>query len=372
MDISFIKKGGFVMSVSVAVLGGGNGAHAAAADLTYRGFNVHMYEDAHFASNMQKVFDTRKILMAGAAGNAEVTLEMVTSDLAEAVEGVKYIFVAVPAFAHGTYAEKLAEVVHPGQIITIFAGSFDSLLFWKKLKERGIEDVIVTETNTLPYATRLRAPGDILVMSLFNPLKIGVMPACKTKETVEQLIQFYPQLEAVESVIACWLSGLNPIIHVPGCILNAGHIEQAKGDFYFYTEGFSSCVARTTEALDQERIALLKHFGYASDIVAHGIGGSISTDEISEAIAGDPNFAKIKGPADLKNRYFSEDIPYGIAPWAKLAHAMGVATPLMDSFVYLGSALLGFDCWEKGQSLEELGIAGMNTEELKNYLQTGK
>lgn len=359
------------MSVSVAVLGGGNGGHAAAADFTHRGFEVHLYEDARFAPNMQKVFDTHKITMAGAAGNAEVTVAMVTSDLAQAVEGVTYIFVAVPAFAHDVYAEKLAELAQPGQIITVLPGAFDSLLFWKKLKEKGVKDIVVAETNTLPYATRLRAPGDTLIMSLFNPLKIGVMPACKTKETVERLRQFYPQLEAVESVIACGLSGLNPIIHVPGCVLNAGHIEQAKGEFYFYTEGFSSCVARTTEAVDRERIALLNHFGYQSDIVAHGVGGAVTTDDIGEAMAGDPNFAKIKGPADLKNRYFSEDIPYGIAPWAKLGHAMGVATPLMDSLVYLGSALLDFDCWEKGHSLEDLGIAGMKVEELKNYLQNG-
>lgn len=359
------------MSVSVAVLGGGNGAHAAAADLTNRGFEVHLYEDARFASNMQKVFDTKKIIMAGAAGNAEVTLAMVTSDLAQAVEGVKYIFVAVPAFAHDVYAEKLAEVARPGQIITVLPGEFDSLIFWKKLKEKGVEDVAVAETNTLPYATRLRAPGDTLIMSLFKPLKIGVMPAVRTDEVVGQLKQFYPQLEAVESVVACGLSGLNPIIHVPGCVLNAGHIEQAKGEFYFYTEGFSSCVARTTEAVDKERIALLNHFGYVSDIVAHGVGGAVVTDDIGEAIAGDPNFAKIKGPADLKNRYFSEDIPYGIAPWAKLAHAMGVQTPLMDGLIHLGSALLGYDCWEKGYSLKDLGIEGMNTEELKNYLQNG-
>ncbi len=359
------------MPVSVAVLGGGNGGHAAAADLTHRGFEVHMYEDARFAPNMQKVFDTHKITMSGAAGNDEVTVSMVTSDLAQAVEGVKYIFVAVPAFAHDDYAEKLASLVRPGQIITVLPGGFDSLIFWKKFKEKGVEDVVVTETNTLPYATRLKGPGDTLIMSLFNPLKIGVMPASRTDEIVEELKQFYPQLEATESVIACGLNSLNPIIHVPGCVLNAGHIEQAKGEFYFYTEGFSPCVARATEAVDRERIALLEHFGYASDIVAHGVGGAVVTDDVGEAIAGDPNFAKIKGPADLKNRYFSEDIPYGIAPWAKLAHAIGVATPLMDGMIHLGSAILGYDCWEKGHSLKDLGIEGMDIEELKKYLING-
>lgn len=37
----------------IAVLGGGNGAHAAAADLTLRGFTINMYEDERFAPNMQ-------------------------------------------------------------------------------------------------------------------------------------------------------------------------------------------------------------------------------------------------------------------------------------------------------------------------------
>ena len=31
------------MAKKVAILGGGNGAHAAAADLTLRGYEVHMY-----------------------------------------------------------------------------------------------------------------------------------------------------------------------------------------------------------------------------------------------------------------------------------------------------------------------------------------
>ena len=49
------------MALKVAVLGGGNGGHAAAADLTNRGFCVHMYEDARFAPNMQKVFDQKPL-----------------------------------------------------------------------------------------------------------------------------------------------------------------------------------------------------------------------------------------------------------------------------------------------------------------------
>lgn len=150
----------------IAVLGGGNGAHAAAADLTLRGFTVNMYEDERFAPNMQQVFGTKKIELSGAAGTGTAELAMVTSDLAAAIEGVKVILVAVPAFAHAAYAEKLAEVVTAGQIVLVLPGTFGSLMFWKAFKAHGVEGVCVAESHTLPYATRLLGPGASLVMSL--------------------------------------------------------------------------------------------------------------------------------------------------------------------------------------------------------------
>lgn len=355
----------------IAVLGGGNGAHAAAADLTLRGFTVNMYEDERFALNMQQVFGTKKIELSGAAGTGTAELAMVTSDLAAAIEGVKVILVAVPAFAHAAYAEKLAEVVTAGQIVLVLPGTFGSLMFWKAFKAHGVEGVCVAESHTLPYATRLLGPGASLVMSRFDPLKVGVMPASRTDEVIAALDGVFPGIEAVESVVACGLSSLNPIIHVPGCILNAGRIEYAQGDFHFYTEGFTDCVARLTEAIDAERIALLDAMGYESDIAAHGIGGAVETDSIKEAIAGDPNFAKITGPANLKNRYYSEDIPFGIATWAKLARLIGVPTPVMDSLVSLGGVLLESDCWEGGRSMAELGIEDMDLEALRAYLIEG-
>lgn len=360
------------MSTKVAVLGGGNGAHAAAADLTIRGFEVHMVEEERFASNMQSVFDTHVIELNGACGNGEVEIAMVTTNLEEAIQDVEFILVAVPAFAHSNYAKKLAKIVHAGQIIFVLPGTFGSLIFWKELQACGVKDVCVAETHTLPYATRLCAPGKSLIMSTFNPLKVGVIPANKTLETVKKLSCLFDGLEVCESVIACGLSSLNPIIHVPGCILNAGRIEVAKGEFFFYTEGFSDSVVRATEAIDQERIAVLKAFGYDSDIAAHGVGGAIHTDSIKEAIASDPNFAKIKGPADFKNRYYAEDIPYGIASWAKLAHLANIATPVMDSMVNLGSVILENDCWNSGRSLSELGIQEMDVTTLKKYLIEGE
>ena len=356
----------------VTVIGGGNGGHAISADLTLRGFDVCLYENAAFADRMQTVFDEKKILLDGAAATGEAVLKQVTSDLSEAMEGAEVIFVAVPAFAHKATAEAMAPYVEKGQTIVFLPGTFGSLLLWKILKDQGKTDgVTVAETHTLPYATRLMGPGKSLIMSCFKPLKIGVLPAARTAETVEKLKIYYDCLEPVEHVIACGLNSLNPIIHVPGCILNAGRIEYAKGEFYYYTEGFTRCVARTTDAIDQERIAMLKALGCDWDIAAHGIGSTVETDDVFEAVAHNPSFARIKGPADFGNRYFQEDIPYGIASWVKMARALEVPCDTMAAMVQMGSILLEKDCMAAGYTADDWGISGRTREELIRYLEEG-
>lgn len=89
------------------------------------------------------------------------------------------------------------------------------------------------------------------VMSRFDPLKVGVMPASRTDEVIAELDGVFPGIEPVESVVACGLSSLNPIIHVPGCILNAGRIEYAESDCW---EGGRSMAELGIDGMDLETL----------------------------------------------------------------------------------------------------------------------
>ena len=126
----------------IAILGGGNGAHAAAVDLTLRGFDVTICEDARFAAKMQKVFDTRTIAYKGALGEGSVQIAGVTTNLEAAVDGAEFILVAVPAFAHEMYAQKLAPIVQENQIVFVLPGTFGSLAFYKAFKAAGKKVVV--------------------------------------------------------------------------------------------------------------------------------------------------------------------------------------------------------------------------------------
>ena len=53
------------MKKTIAILGGGNGAHTMAADLAMRGYRVRMYEDAAFIGRLSVLCDTLTIRCSG-------------------------------------------------------------------------------------------------------------------------------------------------------------------------------------------------------------------------------------------------------------------------------------------------------------------
>lgn len=361
------------MNKTIAVLGGGNAAHAAAANFTLKGYNVRMFEDAKFASNMKNVFDTKEIKLSGVLGEGIAKISVVTSDIKEAIDGVKLIILAVPAFAHKFYAKTLSENLKEGQTVFVFAGTMGSLVIWNELKKKGREKgVVIAEAYTSAYDARLSAPGEVSVFSTHDPLKTGVIPGNKTEETINFLKEFFP-VEASQSVVDCGLYSLNPVVHTPGCIMNAGRIEYVKGEFWFYKEGITPCVGRVTEALDEERMSIIKKLGYKAVSVTESLNSKASTQKnIYEAITGNPNFAKIKGPDGLRNRYYTEDIPFGIVPWALLGDMLGIDTPVMDSIITIGNIVMEENSYETGRKLSDMGIdKNMTIDELKTYLYEG-
>ena len=89
---------------------------------------------------------------------------------------------------------------------------------------------------------------------------------------------------------------------------------------------------------------------------------------IWEEVNGCKTLEFIKGPTSLKNRYFTEDIPYGLVAWSELGKMLNISTPLIDSFIEIGSIIINQKPRETGRTLKKLGIDNMSTEELKAYL----
>jgi opine dehydrogenase len=358
---------------TVAVLGGGHGGHTLAADLTLAGHTVRFFEMERFRHQMAKVFETHTIEAVGEVLKGTAHIDLVTTDIAAALDGAEIILIAVPAFAHKDYAQLLAPHVRAGQIVTLLPGTLGSLEFARIFREAGsAEGVVLAEADTLPYATRVEGEGVVRVYGR-STVGMGVFPASKTQWATEVLSDVL-DLEAGKNVLEIGFSSINPVIHPPGTVLNAGRIERSKGEFYVYEEGMTPSVARVIDCLDAERLAVAEALGMtllpvAEALSSAGLGPKGST---WQTLNGSQTLTFIKGPTSLKSRYLAEDIPYGLLTWASIADGLGVDTPIMDAFVSLGFALLGYGPERGSRSAAELGLAGLGVDAMLDYVQEGR
>lgn len=357
------------MKCTIAILGGGNGAHTMAADLALRGYTVRMYEDSRFIS---KLFQLQQTLTITATGVVEgrAKIEMLTDDLAEAIDGAKYIAVVTPSTAHTAIAEKLKGLVNKDQTILIYPGGFGALRFKKVL---GEECPVIVETNNLPYDTRLNGAASVFCSGK-SPVSIAVFPADAKRDFIEDVMDISPFERVYNDVLECDLSLVNPSVHSGPCLLNFGAIEQQdlRGKFCMY-EHFTFGAAKVDWAIDAERKAVGKAFGYDIRALEDFVEprGELTWQDIYMKMHGEPSLTPITGPDSIWNRYLTEDCPNGLVPWSELGRLAGVETPVMDGIISLYSVAHSRKWRELGISAEALGLDGMSVEEIRSYLHKG-
>ena len=353
------------MSVNIAVLGGGNGAYMAAADLTLKGHSVNMYEMPIFEKNIKDLLTTKTIRIQRNGKEEVAKLLLVTTEIKKAIQGVDWIFIIVPSFAHKAYAELLAPQITNKQRIVIIPGTFGSLEFINIFKRLNVKDqIVIAETDTLPWLCRLTGPCEVTVFHELKQLGIGVHPSFMTEEVINSLKELYP-LTPHPNVLACGLNSLNPVLHVAGVLLNAGRIEYSRGEFYLYEEGYTPSVARVVEAADKERRNIAKAFGFnlvsvEEELYLTGYGPK---GTFWQTIKGS-YLTPAKSPGSLQSRYLTEDIAYGLVTWSQLGDMVAVDTSTIDSLITIASKLTGKDNWVEGRTLEKLGIASLDKEAL--------
>jgi opine dehydrogenase len=252
-------------------------------------------------------------------------------------------------------------------------GTFGSLEWAQILKSHDVSGVILAEVDTAPYVCRKTSPDGATIWGEVTALGMGVLPSTETERVRQALDPLFPGITAYPDVMACGLSAMNPVVHPPGVLMNAGRVEYSRGEFYFYDEGVSPTVADVIMRVDDERLAVGRALGYdltPANEAFHKAGFGPAGD-LWATINGSRMLTALKAPGNLQSRWLTEDIPYGLAAWSKLGAQFGIETPLMRSFVDIGSIVMGFDGWTEGRGPQELGIAGMDIEELKGFLATG-
>jgi len=361
------------MKGRVTVLGGGNTAFSIAAKLSLAGFEVLLWEHPDFSRTIDPLRTSLTIELEGPVVSGAARLAGVTTDAREAAAWSDRLICSVPSYAHKPFAEAFAPAVRAGQLIALLPGNLGTLEFAAVLRRAGAPGCLLVEADTAPYVCRKTAPDRAVIWGIVPTLGIGVFPAVRTAEAMESMPLLFPGASAYGDVLEAGLAALNPIVHPPGVLLNAGRVERSRGEFYFYEEGVTPGVVRVIEALDRERLALGSAYGIALTPVAEAFAkaGFGPCGDLWSVINGSRMLTALRAPGQLDTRWLTEDLPYGLAMWTALAEPVGVEMPIARSLVTLGSALLGRDFAAQRRDFTALGIDTLSSASLRHYLQTG-
>ena len=361
----------------VAVVGAGHSGFGLAGDLALRGFDVRLCEHPDFVAAIEPVRIAGGIDVRGVTGEGRAALALATTDPAAALDGAELAFVVVPAYAHEAMARMIAPYVHDGLAIVLMPGNAGgALAFRRALIEAGAPPVPVAEAASFIFACKKDGPGGVWIRGVKRGLPVGVLPAEATDAVMALLRPLYPELVAVGDVLETSLANANHVAHPPALLLNVARIEAQGGDFSFFHEGMTPSVARLTEAIDAERMAVVAALGYPPESTLaqltrfygdQGFGGATYYDAVHTT----PVHGAARAPASIDHRYFTEDLPYGLVPVAAIGAALGFPMPVTNGLIDVVGALSGTDFRTNGRTLEDLGLVGMDADAMRAFARTG-
>ena len=356
----------------VTVVGAGNAGCTIAADLAVAGIEVTLYELPRFAANLEPLRERGRIhlrnnRMDKTGRQGEARLARLTTDAREAASSAEIILVATQALGQEEVARVFAPHLRSGHLLLLFTGYGGSLLVRKVLRQAGAPDeIVIAETSTLPYNCRIEGPAQVEMHGkAYKAIPTAAIPATDTQQALKKLEPLYPMLVPAGHVLEVALLNSNVTRHTVGTLLNIGHIEYSKGEFWIYREAFTPAVWRVHDALDAEKMALLRALGRPPlpYLDYKRMVSDLTLEE--QAVSGS------KGPKSADTRYLAEDVPMGLVFFASLGELLGVPTPTARALIHLACVIGKTDYWAGGRTLEHLGLGGLTAAELRAYVERG-
>lgn len=367
-----------------AVIGGGSGGQAIAADLALGGYETRLYETDEYKDYIEPLVKAGGIEYYGMPSNPGrsgfADISVITTNIKEAIEGVDVIHVCVPAYRHEKIIELMAPHLEDGQVVMFQPDNWGSLRLRKYLLEHNINtNVIPVAIELLLYNCRRVSPTRVFVRRVKENLRYSGLEEEHTKKAGKILDEIWPKRCIPEdNFMEVVLYNRSWVSHPSFMLFNAARIESDKGMFLFVKEGGISSSfgvmspSKLTGKLTDELLQVLKAWGFKTKYPENYPPGNksmpITSEEIEKClqieIPGVLEPSPDHSPSTLDHRYITEEIPYGLVPLHHLAKLVGVSTPYVDATVNLCGLLVDKNYWEEGLTLDKLGWQGLSAIEI--------
>jgi opine dehydrogenase len=362
-----------------AILGCGSGGMAMAADLGLKGFKVNLFDFPDFDANLRMVQEKGTIEATGAL-QGKIEPHIVTTNISEAIQGVDVIFMTIRSWGADRFVEETSKHIEPGQVLLNWSSYFSSLRTYETFKKNAPPNAILGEAAILPYFVKPVAPGVMNVFAVKAHLWAAAMPSEKTSKMMMKVKEFFPNCEAVSSVLETSFINPNLQVHVPPALLNTGTWEKTDGNLEFYEALVTPKVARVMEAVDTDRISVGAALGMKllpkpeilkMEYGQYGVDGT-SMYEVYSKFSSHRSWKPNLSLDDFASKTaFGEDLTYGYVPISRIGDLLGVETHAIDTMVNLAELVLGTNYWESGLTVQKLKVESMSAKEILNYIKTG-
>jgi opine dehydrogenase len=360
---------------NITVCGAGRAGSAIAADISLMGHKVTLFELEQFRSQIAPIIEHGGIELTGKSQSGKVgltKLDNVTTEPKEAADDAELLIISSPAFSHKIFFESVLPYLKADQCVFVTTGYWATLRLAKMLKESGkFEEVTIAESNIMPYLSD-KDGYHSHILNLKKDIVYSPFPGNRKSRLSDIVESIYPQLHRSPNVMFTNLECGNPSVHATFLLPIAGlPFDRFKG-CKLYGEA-TSCGARLVEAFDRERVqvakvlrcevteteleAVKKQYGYEGKDAAEAYRRSVHSDRYI--------------PAERLQAILMEDLAYAYVTLCRLGNSLEVETPITSAIVDIWGTMLGIDYWEKGLTLEELGIAGFSAEQILEYVNKG-
>lgn len=403
-----MSKMDYLKSMPVTVIGAGAVGKTVSADCKLAGQEVRLYDAPPFAEKSLFNVEETGIEIEGTQRNlynfkrsGVAKLDMVTTDMAEAVSGAGIIVIAMPAVAHEQTFKNLIPHLEDGQVIHIFTDNFGTLLLRKLMRELNCtKKVIVGGWSSAPFGTRIETVGGFTFPHCSMKYRaITLRGATLPMSDIDDFMETAKYLGCLDSVttgdgpvkgdtvLDIGFSNINPVIHVPATLLGVSTMENwgkifgdfDKSGYSMYAHALSPSICEVQYNFYNEEVSL-------ADAIGVDLERYIKDDFFSRRSVlaleymgrgnmhlplDEPTTEANVGPNSIHHRYITEDVPVGCKIYHDLGVAYDVKTPIIDSMIVLASVMVKKNYFEEGYTLEYLGIDDMPKEELLLYLNEG-
>jgi opine dehydrogenase len=301
----------------------------------------------------------------------------------QATGNAKLIFVALPAFGHDHFFKTMIPYLKDGHVVVVLSGNLGALRLRALLKKQHISPrITIYETNTMPGGSRITGPGKVNVVpssvgpwlgtdrpKLPYPFVISALPAVNMNVALKEIQKLYPLFIPVKNVLIEALNHVHHLTHAPVVLLNTGRIEDAGEDFMLLRDGQTPAVQRVQLAIRDELAMIARELG--GEILLPDELPRVLTEMMKKHPVSYSSSGARYGPDPFKNRFITEDTPYGLVPVAQLGKKMGINTPLLDAFISIASAINGEDYNKTGRTLASLGLQRLKKDGILELVENG-